>query len=116
MPAYHQDAEYSPNHIYIYIYETAQLEPALQCFSTIIYIYIYKDTNHLYIYIYMQIMTIYIYIYIESYFQINMELSSVLHSPNHAYMHRIIQLEPPRPLGKSNQQKTKSLPKATKTL
>ena len=27
MPGHHQDGEYSPNPIYIYIYETAQLEP-----------------------------------------------------------------------------------------
>ena len=27
MPGHHQDAEYSPNRIYIYIYETVQLEP-----------------------------------------------------------------------------------------
>ena len=27
LPGHHQDAEYSPNRIYIYIYETVQLEP-----------------------------------------------------------------------------------------
>ena len=38
------------------------------------------------------------------------------HSPNHAYMHEIIHLEPPPALlGKSNQPK-KSLPKATQRL
>ena len=66
LPGHHQDAEYSPNRIYIYIYETVQLEPppTISVFSKIneiclkiqyTYIYIYRNVytykKHIYIYI-----------------------------------------------------------------
>ena len=63
MPAYHQDAEYSPNHIYIYIYirnATVRTRPSVFFHN---HIYIYIKIQIIYIYIYANNDKIYIYIY-----------------------------------------------------